>query len=297
MAFNSRKLKRDVMPYVLALPATILLFVFLFGVLNGVLQGFGIMPFLGKTDFTLDYYIAALTRADLAQSIQYSFYLSTVSSVLAAVLGTLLALALTWAKTSRFTRLFNIQIPIMTTHSLVVLAVICLLTGSGMIPRILFLLGLVDDPNTFPSVIGAPSGWGIILTYLWKEAPFVAFCTITLMANINDNLGEAAETLGANSFKTFTNITLPLCSGTIIKAFLIVFAFSFGSYEVPFLLGATTPKAMPILAYIEFQDPNIMNRAYAMALNGIMVFITFALSLVYYFILAREDSQKKGGRR
>lgn len=291
MPLLSRKTKRAAAPYVLALPATALLFVFFYGVLNGVMQGFGIMPFLGKTEITFEYYLEALTRPDLSSSISFSLYLAAASSALAVVGGVALSAAITRAKTGRIARLFNIQIPIMTMHALVALAVVCIFSGAGLFPRLLCALGVIEDPNTFPSVVGAASGWGIILVYLWKEIPFVAFCTVTIMANISDSLGEAASTLGANPGKTFFNVTLPLCKGAIIKAFLIVFTFAFGSYEVPFLLGPTLPKALPVLAYIEFQDPDIINRCYAMALNGITTFICAALALVYFIVLQRE---KKG---
>lgn len=293
MAKVSRKTKRSLAPYVLAAPAAVLLIVFAYGVVNGVMQGFGIMPFLDRYEFTLDYYIEALTRSDLSSSIAYSLYLAAVSTIVAVAGGVALSAAMTRAKTSRFARLFNIQIPLMSMHALIALAVICLFAGSGVVPRILHALGVIPDANTFPSVVGATSGWGIILVYIWKEIPFVAFCTVTIMAGISDTLGEAASTLGANARKTFFNVTLPLCKGAIVKASLIVFAFAFGSYEIPFLLGPTLPKAMPILAYIEFQDPDIVNRCYAMALNGIMALICSILALVYFLVLR---SEKGGGK-
>ena len=81
----SRKTRRAITPYLLALPAAVLIVVFLYGVVNGILQGFGIMPFLGRTEFTLEYYAEALTRSDLASSIAYSLYLAAVSSVIAVV--------------------------------------------------------------------------------------------------------------------------------------------------------------------------------------------------------------------
>lgn len=293
MAFLSRKTRRAVAPYLLALPAAALLAVFLYGVVNGILQGFGIMPFLGRTTFTLDYYAEALTRSDLTASIMYSLYLAAVSSIIAIVGGVALSAALTRLRAGRLARLAGIQVPLMTMHALVALAVMCLFAGSGLFPRLLAAFGLVSDPTAFTSVVGAPNGWGIILTYAWKEIAFVAFSTVTIMGAINDSLGEAAATLGAGRLRTFFSVTLPLCRGAVLKAFLIVFAFAFGAYEVPFLLGPTLPKALPVLAYIEFQDPDIINRCYAMALNGIMTLICSLLALAYFMVLQRE---KRGSR-
>ena len=292
MAMLSRKAKRRAAPYLLALPAFLLVAVFIYGVFAGIVQGFGIMPYLDRYDFTLEYFEKALTRPDLLDSILFSLYFSAVSSVAALAGGVLLSALLCYARTSRYVRLFGIQIPIMTMHALVALAVICLFAGAGLFPRLLHAFGLADDPTSFTSVVGAPSGWGIIVVYLWKEIPFVAFTTLTIMRSISGTYGEAAHTLGANGLQTFFSVTLPLCRGAALRAFIVVFAFAFGSYEIPFLLGPSAPKALPVLAYIEFQDPDIINRCYAMALNGITAGICTALSIVYYLTLRRD--RKRG---
>lgn len=292
MTVLSRKTKRKVAPYLMMLPALLLLLVFIYGVGSGIIQGFGIMTYLDRTEFTLEYYEQALTRPDLMDSVMFSLYFSLVSSLLATVGGVALAFLMTQAKSSRLTRLLGIQVPITTMHAVVALAVICLFTGAGLFPRMLHAIGIAPDASWFPSVVGAPSGWGIILVYLWKEIPFIAFTTITIMMNISSSYGEAASTLGANGWRAFFTVTLPLCRGAILRALLVVFAFAFGSYEIPFLLEPTTPKALPVLAYIEFQDPDIINRCYAMALNGIMAGICTLLCVVYYIVLQRERKRK-----
>ena len=280
----------------MVLPALLLIGVFVYGVGSGIIQGFGIMPFLDRTEFTLEYYEQALTRADLLGSIMFSLYFSFTSAILATVGGVALSALMTRARTGRLTRLFGIQVPITTMHAVVALAVICLFSGAGLFPRVLHVLGAAPDATSFPSVVGAPSGWGIIAVYLWKEIPFIAFMTITIMMNISSTLGEAARTLGAGSARAFFSVTLPLCRGAILRAFLVVFAFAFGSYEIPFLLEPTVPKALPVLAYIEFQDPDIINRCYAMALNGIMAGICTVLCVVYYVVLQRDGKRKRGRR-
>ncbi|MCL2826006.1 MAG: ABC transporter permease subunit [Eggerthellaceae bacterium] len=285
---KARKVRKAVTPYLLVAPAMALIGVFVYGVINGVLQGFGIMPFIGKTAFTFDYYAQALARSDFVASVGYSLYIAAVSSVGALVGGIVLSAALTRVKASRTLQLFNIQIPLMTAHTLVVLFVVSLFAGSGLFARVLYAMGLIEGVGSFPSVVGDPTGWGIILTYFWKEVPFVAFCTVSIMTHVSGRFGEASQTLGASPLRSFFEVTLPLCRSTLVKAFLVVFAFAFGSYEVPFLLGPTVPKALPVLAYMEFQNPDILNRCYAMAINGVMAAICCVLAAVYFIVLQRE---------
>ncbi|MDR3037389.1 MAG: ABC transporter permease subunit [Coriobacteriales bacterium] len=283
-----RKLRRALTPYLLIAPACLLLGIFLYGVVTGVLLGFGIMPFLGINEFTLDYFAQAFANPALVASIGYSLYLAAASAIIATIGGVVLSAAFCSMRAGRMLHLAGIQIPLMTAHALVAVVVVSLFAGSGLLPRLLYHLGLLQSTGEFPSALGDPSGWGIIFVYSWKEIPFIAFCTITLMAHVSGSFGEAAASLGASPLRTFFSVTLPLCRGAVIKAFLIVFAFAFGSYELPFLLGPTTPKALPVLAYFEFQNPDLINRGYAMAIDGIMTGICALLALAYFIVLQRE---------
>lgn len=288
---KERKIKNAVLPYALIAPSLVLLGIFVYGVANGVLQGFGIMPFLGMDEFTFAYYEQALSRADFMASLGFSLYISLIASVCAVVGGIVLSAALVRLKGARALHLLAVSVPLMTAHMLVTLFAVSLFAGSGLVPRFLQALGQLVGVGAFPSIVGDASGWGIMFVYVWKEVPFVAFCTLAIMGQVSQRYGEAALTLGASPVRAFFNVTLPLCKGALVKAFLIVFAFAFGSYEVPFLLGPTLPKALPVLAYMEFQNPDILNRCYAMAIDGVMVAICSVLAVAYFLVLQREKEQ------
>ena len=283
-----RRQCRRFAPYLLLLPTVVLLAVFIFGMINGVLQGFGFAPFINRYDFTLDYYAQAFSEPELLNSILYSLYLAAASTIGATLFAILLSAAICSRKRQRALRLFGTQLPIMVSHSVVVFAMIALLSGSGLVARVLFALGLVTEPADMVSITGAASGWGIILVYLWREIPYIAFCTVTIMANIADSYGEAAASLGASPLKAFFTVTLPLCKSAIIKAALIVFTYVFGAYEVAALLGPSLPQPLPVLAYYKFKAVDITNRCYAMALDGITVALCLAVTAVYFYILYRE---------
>ena len=69
---------------------------------------------------------------------------------------------------------------------------------------------------------------------------------------------------------------------SIFSSFVIIFAFSFGAYEVPLLLGPTQPKALPVQAFIEYSNPVLQNRPYAMVYNILITLIALILTGVYY---------------
>ena len=114
------------------------------------------------------------------------------------------------------------------------------------------------------------------------------------MANISDSLGEAAINLGANRIQVFWKVTLPLCMNTILSGFLIIFVFALGAYELPFILGATLPRALPVLAYIEYSKPDLLARPYAMAINGLIIAVSCSVAVVYYILLRRSTKKLAG---
>ncbi len=67
----------------------------------------------------------------------------------------------------------------------------------------------------------------------------------------------------------------------IIAASLIVFAFTFGAFEVPYLLGKTYPTILPVMAYNEYRDIELTARPVAMAINLLIALITAVFAALY----------------
>ena len=184
-----------------------------------------------------------------------------------------------------------VQLPIIVPHVVAALFMVNIFSRNGILARVCYMLGMINDQQQFPMLIYDANGVGIIMAYLWKEIPFIIYFVIALMANINGNFGEAAINLGAGKWTAFCRITLPLCKNTIISGFLIIFVFALGAYELPLILGATTPKALPILAYQQYIHPDLRNRPYAMALNGTIMIISLISALIY-FIMTQKNMKE-----
>ena len=281
-------MKKKCIPYVLLIPQIVLSVLFVIGLANGLIQSLGIVPAFGLTEPTWKYYQEVLTRPDMVESVLFSLKIALISSAVATVGGILVCGVCVMGdyRESRMQRI--IQMPVLVPHVVVALFIMNIFSQNGLLARIAYGLGLIADQQEFPVIIYDTEGWGIILAYVWKELPFIVYFVIALMANINSRLGEAAINLGAGKWQSFLKITLPLCKNTIISGFLIIFVFSLGAYELPLLLGATKPKALPILAYQQYIHPDLKNRPYAMALNGMVLFISLICALIYYLLMKKN---------
>ncbi|WP_427340243.1 ABC transporter permease [Caloranaerobacter sp. DY30410] len=269
-------------PYILLIPAlTILIGIFISGLIMGLVQSFGYFSVIGLKDFTLRYYFEVLTDKDFLQSLRFSFYISLISSVIAVVVGVILAYSILRSRYKKRIEKFIYKLPIIVPHTIAALLVYNLFSQSGIVPRILYNIGIIDSQSQFPSLVFDRFGIGIVIAYLWKEIPFIAMVVYTVLSNINNRLVEVALNLGANNRQVFWHILLPLIMPSIFSSFIIIFAFSFGAFEVPYLLGPTTPKTLPVKAYIEYTNPDLTNRPYTMVINMIITFISVLFVWIY----------------
>lgn len=279
---------KKMVPYFLLVPQILLAILFAIGLVTGIIQSLGGIPAFGLKEPTLMYYKEVLLRPDMLESVVYSLKIAFVSAGLATVLGVLICGVLVMGKKTDGLSMRIVQLPIIVPHVVVALFVINIFSQNGMLARIAYWLGFIEEQQQFPMLIYNPNGAGVIMAYLWKEIPFIIYFVIALMANINENLGEAAVNLGAGKWKAFVKVTLPLCRNAIISGFLIIFVFALGAYELPLILGATKPKALPILAYQQYIHPDLRHRPYAMAMNGIIMIISLISALIYFKIMQKN---------
>jgi len=63
----------------------------------------------------------------------------------------------------------------------------------------------------------------------------------------------AAATLGASAWQRFRYVTLPArVAPSVVSAALLVFAFIFGAFEVPYILGRPYPAMLGVVAQRRF---------------------------------------------
>lgn len=289
-------MKQKWTPFFLLLPFLGIIGVILVSVGNVLVQSLGYIPAFGLTRFTLDYYRQIFAREDFVSALQVSLRLALWSASLACVLGVIIATALVRLKKTGGGVLSVIRLPILTPHAVVAVFMVQLLGQTGLLARVCYSLGWIQDFSQFPQLLYTAGQEGTILAYLWKEAPFVAYFVLAYLAGISDTLGQAAENLGASPLRAFFLVTLPLSLPVIGKAFLILFIFAFGGYELPLLLGSTLPKALPVQAYLSYMEPNLRARPAAMAMNSVILLLSLAMALAYWAAM-HALAKKVGGIR
>jgi putative spermidine/putrescine transport system permease protein len=266
--------------YLLGPAFALVLLLFGGGLTLGLFQALGYSAAEGVQSITFDHFRTIFIDPDFGGSITLTLYISLTSTLLAASISIVLALAMiSWAAESRLVN-FILEIPLTVPHLVVAISILLLLSPAGLFSRLLSFLGLLSSSSSFPLLINDDYGIGIIMVYVWKEVPFITFMLLSVLANLGPELNEAGATLRASRFQRFRYITLPILGPSLGAACLIVFAFTFGAFEVPYLLGKTYPISLPVWAYKNYSNIDLLARPEGIAIGLIIAaIITLSITL------------------
>ena len=281
--------------FLLLAPALLVLGgLFLTGLGLTLLRSFRYSPGLGMTEPDLTAYTAILSDPAFLRSLGLSLWIAAASTLIAATLALGAALLLRRTFPGRALASFLVQLNLTIPHIVGAIGLAYLVSQSGAFARIAYSAGLITGPQDFPVLTQDPYAIGIILLYAWKELPFI---TLILLANLQ-TLGEdheaVARSLGATRWQTFRHVLFPMLLPGLAAASALVFAFAFGAYEVPLLLGAHAPKALPVLAWQAWTDTDISSRPEAMAMAVVIALIGLVLLAVVAHGLFRREAQNEG---
>lgn len=285
-------------PYLLLLPATgAIVLLFFGGLFDGLLKSLGYFPAIGERQLNLDAYTNLLASDSFWDSLELTVRVAAISSLLAGLLGGLLAMALfllnqySEAGNSRlWHRLF--QLPLTIPHLVAGYVIVLLFTQSGVISKLLASVGMIDEMTDFPVLVNDPFGWGIILAYTWKEVPFVLLMVYPVLARIQKSWREVSRVYGAGNWNFIREIALPIMMPSWIIAVFIVFVFTFSAFEIPFLLGVTYPGMLPVYSFQLYTDGSLSDRPEALAVNIILALMTICLGLATYYFSKRWNVMK-----
>ncbi|MEU8182004.1 ABC transporter permease [Micromonospora sp. NPDC049044] len=170
-------------------------------------------------EFTSDNWRRPCATSDMCAAVLRSAQIGFVATVVATVLGTLLAFALVRYRLRGRTGINMLIFLAMATPELVM--------GTSLLA--LFVSA------------GVPQGfWTIVIAHVTFCVSFVVVTVQARLAGMDRRLEEAAMDLYANEWQTFRRVTLPLLLPGIVAAALLAFSLSFDDFIVTNFNAGTT---------------------------------------------------------
>jgi thiamine transport system permease protein len=127
--------------------------------------------------------------------------------------------------------------------------------------------------------------WLILLAHVFYNVTVVVRVVGGFWSNLDPSITEAARVLGANRWRVFREITLPLLLPAVWSAGLLVFLFCFSSFGIILILGG--PRFATLEVEIYRQAVILFRLPEAAAISLAQIVITFAIMAVYTRAQAR----------
>lgn len=130
---------------------------------------------------------------------------------------------------------------------------------------LLFLLPMLVPPITFGVPLAtvlykvgfAGTMSGVVLANLVPTVPFVILVMIPFIEQIDPKIEAAARIFGANTFKLFVHVLLPLLMPGVLAALLIVLVRTIAMFELTFLTAGPTTQTLVLAMYYAVFAPGI----------------------------------------
>lgn len=272
--------------WIMLMPALLTIVVFFIAPLvYSFLLSLNFFSITSNTTVGFQAYASILGSKSFIDSLVFSLTIAAVSTVVSIVIAIVVSMALRRTFIGRRLALFVYQFNIPVPHLVVAISVLLLLSQTGLVSRMLFALGIISAPSDFPMIVFDQSGVGIIIAFVLKFFPFIGIAVLSLLLTTIDDYEMQAATLGAGPLRRFVYVLLPMMMPSILFSSILVFAYAFGSYEVPFLLGSTYPKALSILSYQEYTDIDLNSRPEALAIANIITLVVVIMVILAYMQL------------
>jgi len=167
----------------------------------------------------------------------------------------------------------------------------------------------IDLPFAMPTAVAgialtalyAPNGWlgrwfaladiriayapqGVLIAMAFVGFPFVVRTLQPVLENLDREIEEAAESLGARRWQTFARVLLPMLAPALLTGFALALARAAGEYGSVIFIAGNIPLRSEIAPLLIVQKLEQFDYAGAAALAVIMLAFSFVLLILISYL-------------
>jgi putative spermidine/putrescine transport system permease protein len=151
---------------------------------------------------------------------------------------------------------------------------VIILGEKGWINTILLKIGIINHPLKLMY-----NELGVVIGLVDANMVYMVLAIATSLYQIDGSIYKAADILGARRAQSFFTITLPLSLPGIVAGTTLVFSLSMSAFVTPALMGGTSVKVLPVIAYEKIMAQ--LNWPLGAALSFLLLTSTFALVAIF----------------
>ncbi len=233
--------------------------------------------FLRTTAMTWPDFVATVTSPRVVASYQLTFGTSTLAAIVNGFFGLLVAWVL--VRYEFFgKRIVDalVDLPFALPTAVAGITLTGLYSSNGWIGQYLEPLGL--------KVAFTPVGVFVAMTFI--GLPFVVRTVQPILEDLASELEEAAATLGATRWQTFTKVILPILTPALLTGFALSFARALGEYGSIIFIAGNMPMVSEITPLLIITKLEQYDYAGATAIAVVMLMMSFVLLLAINLLQA-----------
>jgi sulfate transport system permease protein len=226
--------------------------------------------FLRSTELTWDQFIEVVTSPRVVASYKLTFGASLLAAVINGVFGLLVAWVL--VRYDFFGRRIVdalVDLPFALPTAVAGITLTGLYSANGWIGQYLEPLGI--------KVSFTPVGVFVAMTFI--GLPFVVRTVQPVLEDLASELEEAAATLGASRWQSFTKVILPILMPALLTGFALAFARALGEYGSIIFIAGNMPMVSEITPLLIITKLEQYDYAGATSIAVVMLVMSFIMLL------------------
>lgn len=227
------------------------------------------------TGFTFQNYLDMFSKRSLSDSIKNTFLVSISATLIAAVLGTFVAIGMFYLPSKVKSRLMLLNnIPLLNAD---------IVTGISLM--LIFSLLLPINRHIF-------GFWTILIAHLFFIFPYIILSVLPKMNEIDPNLMDASMDLGIKPLKSVIKVIIPAVKGGIFSGVVLAFTISFEDFVVGYFTTGNGFNTLSIWIYSSIGRKSLFPGVYAFSTT--LTILSMLLIILYaIFMKGRSAHAKK----
>ena len=157
----------------------------------------------------------------------------------------------------------------------------------GLFNDILCRIGVIDSYKAWLSTADG-SFMALVITDIWKTAPYMALLILAGLQMVPDEMYEAAKIDGANVIQRFLYVTLPTVKTTVLVALLFRTLDAFRVFDLISVMtgGANGTESISVYAYNN--QMKFLDFGYGSSLAVLIFVVVFIISMIYMKLMGNR---------
>ena len=231
--------------------------------------------------FSTQWYVELFHNTRLLGALRTTIILSVLAAVIATILGTAAAIGFySMRRRSRTAFLAVNNIPLTNAD---------IITGVSMMLLFVFAIGVFND-SFLSELFGVRwrTGFGtLLIAHITFNAPYVILSVMPKLRQLDPNIYEAAQDLGAPGFLAFRKVILPEIMPGVLNGLIIAFTMSIDDFVISYFTKGSGVTTLAVEIYTMVKKPVTPE---INALSTLMFLVVFALLLTVNIRQARQET-------